>query len=131
MSVVAALLTAGTASAAGVADLVPKISESSPVHASTSNPEGHPTVGVIRFSQKIPGVKIDLRLNGHLSIDDQPYSDVTVSLGLPGGSYHVSARIIGPGGKHRLRGRVSLQSGETIFVTTELDASGRPALTVT
>jgi hypothetical protein len=120
--VTAALLIAGTSPAVGCAG-------TSPANP-TPTPTPTPTAGIVLFGQKIPGVKVDLRLNGRLVIDDQPYSDVMVPLGLPEGDYHLSARMVGSSSKDRLRSRVTVQPGGSIVVLTGLDATGRPLLTV-
>ena len=88
--------------------------------------------GTVTVIHGIPGLTVDVYVNGKLTLEDFAPDTVTAPLELPAGTYQIAIRPANAAADSTpvLAGSATLPAGANASIVAHLDASGQPKLTV-
>ena len=88
--------------------------------------------GTVTVIHGIPGLTVDVYVNGTLTLEDFAPDTVTAPLELPAGTYQIAIRPANAAADSApvLAGSATLPAGANASIVAHLDASGQPKLTV-
>ena len=88
--------------------------------------------GTVTVIHGIPGLTVDVYVNGTLTLEDFAPDTVTAPLQLPAGTYQIAIRPANAAADSApvLAGSATLPAGANASIVAHLDASGQPKLTV-
>ena len=88
--------------------------------------------GTVTVIHGIPGLTVDVYVNGKLTLEDFAPDTVTAPLELPAGTYQIAIRAANAAADSTpvLAGSATLPAGANASIVAHLDASGQPKLTV-
>ena len=90
------------------------------------------STGTVTVIHGIPGLTVDVYVNGKLTLEDFAPDTVTAPLELPAGTYQIAIRPANAAADSTpvLAGSATLPAGANASIVAHLDASGQPKLTV-
>jgi hypothetical protein len=87
--------------------------------------------GAVTVVHGVPGLTVDVYVNGDPTLEDFEPGTVTDPLELPAGDYDVEIRAAGedPGSDPAISGSATVEAGTNASLVAHLDADGQPTLT--